>query len=119
MDWKRIAGYLNVENHQLLDEVNRLARIAHERSYPVRQGKLAYDDALLMAQLYCAGVYPSRRYLERHYGISQTRHRHAFRLLKLARAVRNKWYWVTDDITQIEQALRGLDSRRNPNQTGV
>jgi hypothetical protein len=51
MQLQQVVRLLDVENHQLRDEVARLAKLARERSYHARRVRLALDDALLLARV--------------------------------------------------------------------
>jgi hypothetical protein len=92
MELHQYATYLEIENGQLRDRVVKLGRKAGERTYHARRVQLAHDDALLMATLYCAGIYPSRHYMQ-HQSVSRTRFDNALALLRMARVVKRKWLW--------------------------
>jgi hypothetical protein len=104
MQAQQIIRLLDVENHQLRDEVARLAKIARERSYHARRVRLAYDDAMLLAVFWAAGIIPSRRYA-RVKGITQNRWQNALALLRMARVAVGHRRWATDSLADIERRL--------------
>jgi hypothetical protein len=110
MQAQQIIKLLDVENHQLRDEVARLARAAKERSYHVRRVKLALDDALLLALFQASGIAPSRRYA-RLKSMSQNRWQNAMALLRMARVVVRRRHWATDNLADIEKRL-GVAAKR-------
>jgi hypothetical protein len=109
MDREQFIRLLDVENHQLRDEVARLSKLARERSYHARRVRLALDDALLLATwlvavFWAAGIIPSRRYA-RVKGITQNRWQNALALLRMARVAVGHRRWATDSLADIERRL--------------
>jgi hypothetical protein len=100
----QVTSYLDIENHQLRDEVARLSKLAKERSYHARRVRLAYEDAMLLALWMGAGIHPSRRYA-RMYGVTQRRWQNALALLRMARVVVRRSYWTVADTDTIERRL--------------
>jgi hypothetical protein len=104
MQLQQVVRLLDVENHQLRDEVARLSKMARERSYHARRVRLALDDALLLATWLVAGIHPTRRYARLH-GVTQRRWQNALALLRMARVVVRRRRWAVDDLATIERRL--------------
>jgi hypothetical protein len=100
----QVTSYLDIENHQLRDEVARLSKLAKERSYHARRVRLAYEDAMLLALWMVAGIHPSRRYARMH-GVTQRRWQNALALLRMARVVVRRRRWTVADTDTIERRL--------------
>jgi hypothetical protein len=97
-------GYLQVDNLKLKQENTRLRKALRENSRHARRIEKAYDDALLLATFYSAGIIPSRRYA-RLKGLSQNRWENSVALLKMARVVERHRRWVVGELEAIEKKL--------------
>ncbi len=75
---------LELETHELRQELGRLRHKLQGERYHVARIEQARKDALLLALWASAGIPPSRRYAKRH-NMSETRWESATALLRLAR----------------------------------
>lgn len=95
---------LELETHELRQELGRLRNTLAKRDGHARRIRQAHQDALLLALWAAGGVPPSRRYAKRH-NITQPRWEHAMALLRLARVLTGNRRWVTRDAATIEARL--------------
>jgi hypothetical protein len=96
--------YLQIEWDKARAENTRLRKALAENGRHARRIEKAYEDALLLATLYSAGIIPSRRYA-RLQNMKQNRWQNAVALLKLARIITRQRHWVTADLAPIETKL--------------
>ena len=95
---------LELETHELRQELGRLRNTLAERDSHARRIRQAKEDALLLALWAAAGIPPSRRYARRH-NVSETRWENATALLRLARVLTGHRRWATRDAATIEARL--------------
>lgn len=88
---------LRYENTQLRKKLGETSRHA-------ARVRLAYKDALLLAQWRAVGIMPSRTYARRH-DITQRRWQNAIALLRMARVITDYRRWAITDLASIEQRL--------------
>ena len=104
MNAEQQVRYLQIELEKARAEATRLRKALGENSKHARRVDKAYEDALLLATFYVAGILPSRRFA-RIQGISQNRWENALALLKMARVVERHRKWVMQDLATIEKRL--------------
>jgi hypothetical protein len=104
MNAEQQIRYLQIELEKARQEASRLRKRLGENGKHARRIDRAYEDALLLATFYAAGIIPSRRYA-RLKGLTQNRWENATTLLKLARIIVRYRHWVTADLEVIEKRL--------------
>jgi hypothetical protein len=104
MNAEQQVRYLQIELEKARQEASRLRKALGENGKHARRIDKAYEDALLLATFYAAGIIPSRRYA-RLKGLTQNRWENATTLLKMARIIERQRRWVTADLAVIEKRL--------------
>lgn len=104
MNHAQAVRLLELETHELRQELGRLRNTLAERDSHARRIRQAHQDALLLALWAAAGVPPSRRYARRH-NITESRWENATALLRLARVLTGHRRWATRDAATIEARL--------------
>lgn len=104
MNHEQAIRLLELETHELRQELGRLRHKLQGERYHVARIEQARKDALLLALWAAAGIPPSRRYAKRH-NITQRRWENAIALLRLARVLTGNRRWATRDAATIEARL--------------
>jgi hypothetical protein len=104
MNAEQQIRYLQIELEKARQEATRLRKALGENSKHARRVDKAYEDALLLATFFSAGIIPSRRFAKLQ-GLTQNRWQNALGLLKLARVVVNYRHWAVKDLSVIEKKL--------------
>jgi hypothetical protein len=96
--------YLQVELAKAKAEAAYLRKHLKVSNRHAKRVDRAYEDALLLASWWSAGIIPSRAYAKR-FGMTQNCWQNAVALLKMARVIQRQRHWATADLDLIEARL--------------